>query len=87
MALSLSPSRMFGLLVGCTLIGYLHILIAVDFNVFEALRQMTLPRFTQSWTRGRSGGLGSLLSELGLLVFLLLLTGGIVLVVSTLGSS
>jgi hypothetical protein len=71
MALSLSPSRMFGLLIGCALIGYLHILVAVDFNVFEALRQMTWPRFTQSWTRGRSGGLGSLLSELGLLIFLL----------------
>jgi len=71
LALSLSPSRMFGLLLACAFIGYLHILIAVDFNVLEALEQMTWPRFTQSWTRQRVGGLGSLLSELGLLIFLL----------------
>jgi hypothetical protein len=71
MAMSLSPSRMFGLLLACTFVGYLHILMAVDFNVFEALRQMTWPRFSQSWTRGRTGGASALLSELGLLIFLL----------------
>lgn len=70
MALSLSPSRMVGLLVGCALVGYLHILLAVDFNIFEALRQMTLPRFSQSWTRGRFGGIDTMITELGLLIFL-----------------
>lgn len=71
MTLSLSPSRMMGLLLGCTLIGYLHILLAVNFDIVEALRQMTLPRFSQSWTRNRMGGIEALLTELGLLIFLL----------------
>ncbi|HWV81868.1 MAG TPA: O-antigen polymerase [Hyphomicrobiaceae bacterium] len=71
MAMGLSPSRMFGLLLACTLVGYAHILLAVNFDVFEALRQMTWPRFTQAWTRGRTGGASALLSELGLLIFLL----------------
>jgi hypothetical protein len=70
MALSLSPSRMVHLLVGCAFIGYLHILLAVDFNIFEALRQMTMPRFTQSWTRGRFGGIETMVTELGLLIYL-----------------
>ncbi len=71
MAMSLSPSRMFSLLLVCAFVGYLPILVAVSFDVFEALRQMTLPRFSQAWTRGRTGGITALLSELGLLIFLL----------------
>ncbi len=71
MAISLPPSQMFGLLLACTFVGYLPILLAVDFNLFEALRQMTWPRFSQSWARGRIGGATAVISELTLLIFLL----------------
>lgn len=67
----LTPSQMTSLFVACAAIGYLHILIAVNFDIFEAIRQMLLPRFSQSWSRGRIGGLDALLSELGLLIYLL----------------
>lgn len=67
----LTTSQMTTLVVACAAIGYLHILLAVNFDVFEAVRQMMQPRFTQSWTRSRLGGLGSLLTELGLLIYLI----------------
>ena len=70
-AQGLSPSAMFGLLVACAFLGYLHILIAVNFDILEALEQMMWPRFTQAWTRGRTGGLSTLINEVGLLIFLL----------------
>lgn len=75
----LSPSQMFHLFMACAFIGYLHILLAVNFDIFEAARQMMQPRFTQSWTRGRIGGLGSLVYELGLLIYLLPPLAGAVL--------
>ena len=75
----LSPSHMFRLFMACAFIGYLHILLAVNFDIFEAVRQMMQPRFTQSWTRGRIGGLGALLNELGLLIYLLPPLAGAVL--------
>src|SRR5215471_16132533 len=57
-------------LISCAL-GYLHIFVAVDFDIPEALRQMTLPRFSQEWSRGRLGDWTSLLTELDLLIYLL----------------
>ena len=44
----------FLLFVFATLVGYLHVVLAVNFDPFEILRQMSLPRFSQSWSRGRS---------------------------------
>jgi oligosaccharide repeat unit polymerase len=51
-------------------LGYLHIFVAVNFDIPEALRQMMLPRFSQDWSRGRLGDWTSLLTELGLLIYL-----------------
>jgi hypothetical protein len=51
--------------------GYLHILLAVDFDIFEAIRQMLLPRFSQSWSRGQYGDLAALLYEVGALINLI----------------
>src|SRR5262249_17529809 len=45
--------------------------LAVNFDPFEALRQMSLPRFAQDWGRGRYGDAYALLNELGALIYLL----------------
>lgn len=65
------PSSIFWLFVIATLLGYAHIFLAVNFDPFEALRQMSLPRFWQPWGRGKYGDAYSLLYELGLLIYLL----------------
>jgi oligosaccharide repeat unit polymerase len=66
-----SPGKIFILFVGVTLVGYLHIFLAVDFDILEALRQMSLPRFYQSWSRGRLGDAHALLVEMGALIYLI----------------
>jgi oligosaccharide repeat unit polymerase len=66
-----SPGRIFLVFIAATLLGYLHILLAVDFDLFEAFRQMSLPRFAQSWSRGRYGDAYVLLNEVGALIYLL----------------
>jgi oligosaccharide repeat unit polymerase len=70
-ALDLRPAQFFLLFMLATVVGYLHIFLAVDFNPFEALRQMSLPRWSQSWSRGQYGNAYSLLYELGALIYLI----------------
>ena len=72
------PTDIFVLFVLATLVGYLHILLAVNFDPFEMLRQMSLPRFSQSWSRGRYGDAYSLLFELGMLINLIPLVAGLI---------
>jgi hypothetical protein len=74
----LSNRVLIKLFVLVVVLGYLHILLAVHFDVLEAIRQMSLPRFHQSWSRGRLGGLSTLLYELGLLIFLIPPIAGVV---------
>jgi oligosaccharide repeat unit polymerase len=46
--------------------------VAVNFDPFEVIRQMFMPRFTQAWSRGRLGGdIFTLLIEMGALVYLI----------------
>jgi oligosaccharide repeat unit polymerase len=66
-----NPRQLFGLFLFAFVIGYLHIFIAVNFDPMEMIQQMSLPRFSQSWGRGKYGDLYSLLYELGLLIYLL----------------
>jgi oligosaccharide repeat unit polymerase len=65
------PSDIFLIFVLATSLGYLHIFLAVDFDIVEAVRQMSLPRFAQSWSRGRLGDVQALLYELGALIYLI----------------
>jgi oligosaccharide repeat unit polymerase len=65
------PANVFLLFVLVTLLGYLHVFLAVNFDPFEAVRQMSLPRFSQSWARGRYGDAYALLFEVGALVYLI----------------
>ena len=59
------PASIFLFFVLATLFGFLHIFLAVNFDPLEVLRQMALPRFEQSWGRGRYGDEYALLYELG----------------------
>lgn len=69
--LSFQPGHLFLFFLFAAFVGYLHMLLAVNFDLFEMLRQMALPRFSQSWGRGKYGDIYSLLYELGLLIYLL----------------
>jgi oligosaccharide repeat unit polymerase len=66
-----SDVNFFILFLGTSFLGYLHIFIAVDFNLFEALREMALPRFEQSWGRGQFGDTWAMLVEIGALIYLI----------------
>jgi oligosaccharide repeat unit polymerase len=72
------PTAIFLLFLLATLVGYLHIFLAVNFDPFEVLRQMSLPRFSQSWSRGRYGDASALLVELGALIYLIPPIAGLV---------
>jgi oligosaccharide repeat unit polymerase len=65
------PSHLFGLFFFAFVVGYLHIFIAVNFDPIEMITQMSQPRFTQSWGRGKYGDIYSLLYELSLFIYLL----------------
>jgi oligosaccharide repeat unit polymerase len=74
-----SPTVLFRLFLFCSAIGYLHMFLAVNFDVVEVVRQMTYPRFSQAWTRPQFGDWHALLNELGLLIYLLPPIAGLVL--------
>jgi oligosaccharide repeat unit polymerase len=67
----LRPGNVFLLFVLATLLGYLHIFFTVNFDPFEVWRQMSLPRFSQSWSRGQYGDAYALLYEVGALIYLI----------------
>ena len=73
-----APRNIFLLFVMAASLGYFHILLSVDFDVFEMFRQMTLPRFSQSWTRGRYGDASALLAEIGALLYLVPPVAGLI---------
>lgn len=63
----------------CFVLGFAHMVIAVNGNIGEMLHQFMEPRFSQPWQRGRLGDWKALLVELGLLIFLIPPIAGIVL--------
>lgn len=73
------PHDIFYLFLIAALLGYSHMLLAVNFDILEMLREMSLPRFSQAWSRGRYGGdLFSLLVEVGALIYLVPPTAGLI---------
>lgn len=60
-------------------VGYLHMLVAVQFQVFEMVEHMMGARFSQPWSRGRLGDWRALLIELGLFMYLIPPLAGIIL--------
>ena len=75
-AVQFGPRQMMAAFVLAFVLGYFYIFLAVNFDLFEAIRQMQWPRFSQSWTRGRLGGWHDLLNEVGALIYLLPPLGG-----------
>lgn len=69
--LRVSPNVTMLMIFASFFFGYLYIFLAVNFDIVEALYQMSRPRFSQPWVRGRIGSLSTLLNELGLLKYLL----------------
>src|SRR5262249_20661820 len=70
-SIHLQPANIFLLFVFAALVGYLHMLVAVNFDPFEIFRQISLPRFSQSWSRGRYGDAYALLYEWQMLIYLI----------------
>ncbi|WP_128923987.1 O-antigen polymerase [Bradyrhizobium guangxiense] len=77
--LDLKPIYLFGLFIFAFVVGYLHIFLAVNFDPIEMIEQMSRPRFSQSWGRGKFGNAYSLLYELNLLIYLLPPIAGLML--------
>ena len=67
----LKPNHLFALFLFAFIVGYLHIFIAVNFNLIDMIEQMSRPRFSQSWGRGKFGDISALVYELSLLIYLL----------------
>jgi oligosaccharide repeat unit polymerase len=76
---NLTPGHLFGSFLFAFVIGYLPIFSAVDFDPIEMIVQMSGPRWSQPWGRGRYGDIYSLLYELSLLIYLLPPIGGLIL--------
>ena len=75
----MSPRRLIQLFAAVTAVGYFDILLSVHFDLFEAIRQMAWPRFSQAWSRGKLGNLSTLVDQLGLLIYLIPPLAGTVL--------
>jgi oligosaccharide repeat unit polymerase len=73
-----APGSMFLVFILAAILGYLHMFLAVDFDLFEVMRQMLLPRFSQSWGRGRFGDASALLVEIGALIYLIPPIAGVI---------
>ena len=63
----------------CMVVGYAHMVIAVDFNFYDLITCMMNPRFSQPWQRARLGDWKALLVELGLFIYLIPPLGGIII--------
>lgn len=51
------------------ILGYLHMLLGVNFDVVKMVNFMTRPRFEQPWGRGKFGDWKALINELSLLLY------------------
>ncbi|MDX2212465.1 MAG: O-antigen polymerase [Oculatellaceae cyanobacterium bins.114] len=67
--LEISNATLFRTIVVCAFMGYLYMLISVQFNPLALIDGMLGPRFSEPWTRGRLGSWSSLLTELNLLCY------------------
>jgi hypothetical protein len=66
---AISSKLLFRMFVGTAILGYLYMLVAVNFNPIALINGMIGPRFAVPWVRGRLGGIGSLFSEWGLMLY------------------
>jgi hypothetical protein len=68
---AISSTLLVKMLLGAAFLGYLNMLLSVKFNLFLLVEAMVKPRFSQPWSRGGIGGVGSLLSEWTLMLYVI----------------
>ena len=73
------PGWLITLFWTATGIGYLHMLLPVNFDVLKMISWFSEPRFTQPWSRGKFGDWKAMLFELGMLIQLLPPLAGIMI--------
>jgi len=73
------PKALLILFWGSFALAYLHMLLAVDFNPVELVKNFMGPRFSQPWQRGRYGDWKALLTEIGAVIYLIPPIAGVVL--------
>lgn len=72
-------ATLFYLFLAASILGYLYILISVNFDFVRLFNELLEPRFRQSWTRGRLGGWNSLITELALFQLIIPPLSGIII--------
>ncbi|MGB2925462.1 MAG: O-antigen polymerase [Limnothrix sp.] len=65
----ISNDSLFKVILIAGFLGFLYMLMSVQFNLFEMINAMTGARFSQPWGRSRLGGLNSLIIELKMLTY------------------
>ena len=63
------PGLLVALFWASFILGYLHMLLGVNFDVVKMVDYMTRPRFEQPWGRGKFGDWKALINELALLLY------------------
>jgi hypothetical protein len=64
---------------GSFFLGYLHVLLGVNFDLVKLVDYLTRPRFEQPWGRGKFGDWKALINELSLLLYFIPPLTGLVL--------
>lgn len=64
------PGWLVVILWACFFIGFLYVLLGVDFDLAKIVPAMVRARFDQPWGRGRLGDWKALITELSLLLYL-----------------
>ena len=75
----ISTKTIFQIFLGAAFLGYLYMLLSVDFDIIRMINAMMGPRFSEPWTRGIYGGWNTFLTELALLAFLIPPLAGVIL--------
>jgi hypothetical protein len=65
---SISNALLFRIFIGSAFLGFLYMLISVNFDIVAMTNAMLGARFTQPWGRGRLGGWLTFITELALLL-------------------
>ena len=65
------PGWLVGIFWGSFFLGFLHMLLAVDFDIGKMIDAMERVRFDQPWSRGKYGDWKALLTEFSLLLYLI----------------
>lgn len=65
------PGWLVGIFWASFFLGFLHMLMAVNFDIAKMIDYMTRVRFDRPWARGKFGDWKALLNELSLLLYLI----------------